>query len=98
MKFAIFRFASLTFGIATMSACNGTHDYIPVGRWEVTEREEVYKENDHPLAIAFTLEKGEICAISDQVLIRKDMGYRKVSCAQGSGWIFSTLHFRKLSD
>lgn len=81
-----------------MSACNGTDDYTPTGRWEVMKRDEVYLNNDHPLAVAFIVEKGEICAISDGVLIRKDLGYSKISCPKGSGWIFSTLNFKKLSD
>lgn len=86
-------------GVMSMiSACDFSENYPPIGRWEVVDRSEVYANNDHPLVVAFVVEKGETCAISEQVLIRKDMGYSRIACRKGRGWIFSTLHFKKLSD
>lgn len=82
----------------TLNACDNPEEFSPTGRWEVLQREDVYENNDHPLKVAFALEKGEICSISPKVLIRKDMGYRKVSCPKGSGWIYSSLYFKKLSE
>lgn len=61
--------------------------YEPIGRWEATQRVEVYETNDHSLITVFIVEKGEICAISEEVLIRKDLGYKQVSCSKGEGWI-----------
>lgn len=81
-----------------LSACDKPEEFFPTGRWEVLQREDVYENNDHPLKVAFVLEKGEICSISPKVLIRKDMGYRQVSCPKGSGWIYSSLYFKKISD
>jgi hypothetical protein len=91
----IFRIVILLLSCALLTACS---EAPPHGRWEALKKEEVYKENDHPLTVAFVVEKGEICAISDEVTIRKDMGYSKISCPRGEGWIYSTLYFKKLSD
>lgn len=79
--------------VLVMTACG----YEPEGRWEATSRVEVYEKNDHPLTVIFIVEKGEVCAMSKQMLIRKDMGYSQVSCAKGRGWITSG-DFKKISD
>jgi hypothetical protein len=97
MKLTTTQLFFLAIFMTIFSACSGADEYVPAGRWEVMAREEVYKENNHPLTVAFILEKGEVCAVSDKVLIRKDVGYRKISCPQGDGWIFSTLNFKKIS-
>jgi len=87
-------FLSVIAGVMMLlTACS----YEPSGRWEATQRVEVYETNDHPLKTRFILEKGEICAISEQTLIRKDLGYKQVSCAKGKGWI-ADAYFKKLSD
>jgi hypothetical protein len=79
--------------LGLLSACG----YEPVGRWEATKQVEVYQKNDHPLTVAFVVEKGEICAISERLFIRKDLAYKQVSCAKGRGWI-ADLYFKKISD
>lgn len=98
MKSKKFNLAALILSLTTLCACDSPEDFVPAGSWEVLAREDVYENNDHPLKVAFVLDKGEMCAVSEKVLIRKDMGYRKVSCPKGSGWIYSTLNFKKLSD
>ncbi|MFG0600535.1 hypothetical protein ACF8PL_10600 [Delftia sp. WSY_4] len=78
---------------ATLVACS----YEPTGRWEATDTVNIYSNNDHPLVIAFVVEKGEICAISEDIIIRKDLGYAQVSCEKGRGWDKSG-RFKKISD
>lgn len=78
---------------STLVACS----YEPTGRWEATDRVNIYSNNDHPLVIAFVVEKGEICAISEDIIIRKDLGYAQVSCEKGRGWDKSG-RFKKISD
>ncbi|QPS79849.1 MULTISPECIES: hypothetical protein [Delftia] len=80
-----------------LSACSNPEEYTPTGQWEATEDLYVYTTNDHPLTIAFTIKKGEICAISKKPTIRKDLGYLQVLCAQGSGWEI-TGKFKRLGN
>jgi hypothetical protein len=87
MRFLLSGFIALF----SFSACS----YEPVGKWEATRNVEVYKENDHPLIVSFIVEKGEICAISEKTFIRKDMGYKQVSCSKGRGWI-ADAYFKKI--
>lgn len=91
------RMALQASSLMTLICLLGGCSYEPVGRWEATQRVEVYEKNDHPLKTIFIIEKGEICAISEKVLIRKDLGYKQVSCAKGKGWI-ADAYFKKLSD
>lgn len=77
----------------TLTACS----YEPTGRWEAMDTVDIYANNDHPLIVAFVLEKGEICAVSEEMIIRKDLGYTQVSCAKGRGWNTSG-RFKKLTD
>jgi hypothetical protein len=79
--------------ISSLFGCS----YEPEGRWEATNQVEVYEKNDHPLKVIFIVEKGEVCAMSKRMLIRKDLGYSQVSCKKGRGWITSG-DFKKLSD
>lgn len=76
-----------------LTACS----YEPTGRWEAMDTVDIYTNNDHPLIVAFVVEKGEICAVSEEMIIRKDLGYSQVSCAKGRGWNTSG-RFKKLSD
>lgn len=85
------RFLFYFLGVSLFSGCS----YEPVGKWEATRNVEVYKENDHPLIVSFIVEKGEICAISEKTFIRKDMGYKQVSCSKGRGWI-ADAYFKKI--
>jgi hypothetical protein len=80
-----------------LTGCNSADDYKPVGRWEATDQVKLYEKNDLPLTGAFVFEKGEMCAISDKTVIRKDLGYAKVSCQKGSGWVISGS-FKKIND
>lgn len=76
-----------------LTACS----YEPTGQWEAMDTVDIYKNSDHPLIVAFVLEKGEICAVSEEMIIRKDLGYTQVSCAKGRGWNTSG-RFKKLTD
>lgn len=76
-----------------LTACS----YDPTGRWEAMDTVDIYKNNNHPLIVAFVLEKGEICAISEDIILRKDLGYAQVSCEKGRGWDKSG-RFKKLTD
>ena len=89
----IFLQATMYMALLLISGCS----HEPSGRWEATQSVEVYATNDHPLKVSFIVEKGELCAISEETLIRKDQGYKQVSCAKGKGWIADS-YFKKLSD
>lgn len=97
MKTRFIQLVSMTLMTGFLSACISENDYKPVGRWEATEQVEVYEQNDHPLVLAFRLDKGEVCSISNKMLIRKDLGYAQVSCHKGSGWVISGA-FKQLND
>jgi hypothetical protein len=76
-----------------MTACS----YEPHGRWEVTDRVDVLAQKFDPETIAFHLEKGDVCALSDKWYV-KDMPYKEVSCSKGRGWISNDGNFRRLRD
>jgi hypothetical protein len=76
------------------SACNNS----PHGRWEATKKIEVLKERGHLTNVAFFVEIGEVCALSDKWHIQKEMRYKEVVCSKGKGWITDEDHFKKLSD
>lgn len=68
----------------------------PQGRWEATGPVKVYAESDDRFTVKFHLAKGDVCAISPDVKVTKSLGYQKVVCPQGDGWIINDYPFRKL--
>ena len=79
-------------------ACTSENEFVPKGRWKVMERVAIYNNSDHPLTVKFFAEKGEVCAISEEAVVRKDLGYKKVSCAKGVGWTMTVSQFKKLDN
>ena len=78
--------------LSILSACTDP----PQGRWEATDQVEVYAESDDTFTVKFHLAKGDVCAISPDVKVTKSLGYQKVACPQGDGWIINDNAFRKL--
>lgn len=78
------------FSLAVTVACSEE----PHGRWQATERVEVLPEKFNPSGLAFYIEKGEICALSDKWHNDKDFSYKEVNCAKGRGWIITDDPFK----
>lgn len=57
MKSRAFAAYATAFIATIMSACSNSDEYMPAGQWEATEDLYVYTTNDHPLKIAFVIEK-----------------------------------------
>lgn len=58
----------------------------PSGRWEVVKETPVFKKADEADEIHYVLEKGEVCALGVEQVVKVFM-YRQVSCPKGEGWI-----------
>lgn len=58
----------------------------PEGRWQATQDVSVFKAADEGDEAAFTLRRGETCALGREQVVKAFM-YREVNCAQGRGWI-----------
>ncbi len=58
----------------------------PEGRWRATQDVTVFKAADEADEVAFTLRKGETCALGREQVVKAFM-YREVNCRQGRGWI-----------
>ena len=58
----------------------------PSGRWEALEQIPVFKKADEADEIKYVLEKGEVCALGAEQIVKVFM-YRQVSCRKGKGWI-----------
>lgn len=58
----------------------------PEGRWRATQDVSVFKAADEADEVAFTLRRGETCALGREQVVKAFM-YREVNCAQGRGWL-----------
>ncbi|MFY3383858.1 hypothetical protein [Paracidovorax sp. MALMAid1276] len=73
--------------------CNNS----PVGKWEATERVEVYR-NDDTFKVLFYIVPGEVCSLSLHWEVKKAAGYKKIICERGEGWIMDDRAFRRLDN
>lgn len=82
-------FGFISISLLAAAALAGCSDE-PHGQWVAKKRIEVLKEKGNLDSIAFFLEEGEICALSDKWHVLKEMRYKEVSCPKGRGWITSS--------
>ncbi len=58
----------------------------PEGKWEALEDVRVFKEADEADELKFIVEKGGICELGGERVVKSFM-YREIACNQGTGWI-----------
>jgi hypothetical protein len=87
-------YSIITLLMALLTGCS----YEPHGRWEATDKIKVRAQRDDPMTIAFHVEKGEVCALSDKWYQEKDLRYKEIICPKGRGWIIDDEHFKKIGD
>lgn len=70
----------------------------PSGRWEATQQVAILSQKGDLQTVAFTLEAGEVCALSSDWHYEKELRYKEVLCSKGRGWVTTGAAFKKLSD
>lgn len=58
----------------------------PGGRWRALEDVPVFKDANEEDQFKFTVEKGEICALGQERVVKVFM-YKEISCDKGRGWV-----------
>jgi hypothetical protein len=80
--------------VVALEGCSDT----PSGRWKATAPVDVYAEDTDGAPVAFVLQPGDICALGDKWSVDKALGFKRVSCDRGDGWISFDGDFEKVSE